>query len=115
MAPQSFARELGFGLGHTILGSGLVAIVDWLGNRQIDYPYDDLALGSGMACGYNFYNEHVGGVAASLAGFSLAIVPEIAKASAGDFASAGTNLAIRAVEYTMGAVFGYIGASISKS
>ena len=108
MASQSVLKEFGYGLGHTILSIGACGAIDWLGNNAIDWPYDDIALGSGMAFGYNFGKDRAGGAAASLAGLLAAISPEVARASAGDFAGAGAYAVIRAVEYTMGAVLGYI-------
>lgn len=97
------------GLGHVVLGTGIVTIIDWFGGRSIDHPFDDIAIGSGMAGGHNIGKGKAAGVAASLTALAGSVAPYVLEYTQnGDLKYLGINIGIKAAEYSIGAVIGYI-------
>ncbi|HLC39366.1 MAG TPA: hypothetical protein VJJ76_00605 [archaeon] len=108
-------KHFGAGAAHTILGTGLATASDFLWELtwKIDSPFADIAAGSGLAGGYNIGQRKVGGIAASLIGFVGSNAPYIAEALQNrSFTYLGAKLVFKTLEYSVGAVFGYMAGTV---
>lgn len=116
MAFGQTLKDFLLGAGFTVAGTGLAGVVDYLfqNDREINYPFEDVAAGSGMVFGYSIATDKAGSAAASMAGFFVAISPDVARIFGGD-ASAGINIVGKSLAYFAGSLFGYVGGRIHAS
>jgi len=102
-------RNFGIGLGHTVLGVGVAAGIDYIFDPTgFTTPFADIAVGSGLAGGYNIKEENTGLFAVSLIGFFGSTAPYVAEfIQNGDLAHLGLKVGYKVLEYCVGAVAGY--------
>lgn len=102
-------REFGIGLGHTALGIGVAAGIDYIFDPLgFTTPFADMAAGSGLAGGYNLNEDNVGYFLVSLIGLAGSTAPYVAEfMQNGDLAHLGLKVGYKLLEYCVGAVAGY--------